>query len=65
MIHFVFAAKVIDVKAAFLYRDLDEEIYIEYPSSMKDISKGDCIIFEKFIYDLMKKAREYNKAVES
>ena len=32
VIHFGFSAKIIDVKTAFLYGDLDDEIDIEFPN---------------------------------
>ena len=39
MIHFRFMAKVVDVETAFLYRKLEDEIYMQCPTGMKDIAK--------------------------
>ena len=61
MIHFGFLAKVVDVKTVFLYGYLEEEIYIECPPGMRNITKYDCIIFEKSIFSLVQAARQYNK----
>ena len=42
--HFEYLAKIVDMETAFLYRDLEEEIYMECPQGMSDIKKDDCII---------------------
>ena len=44
VIHFRFLAKLIDVETAFLYGDLEEEIYMEYPQGISDIGGDDYII---------------------
>ena len=49
MIHFICAAKVVDVKTAFLYWEIKQEIYEECPPGMNDIGKDDCIILGKFV----------------
>ena len=41
MIHFGLLAKAVNVKTAFLYGELEEEIHIEHSPSMKDIGKDD------------------------
>ena len=66
---------VMDVKTAFLYGDIDEEIFMELPIRMEEIDPGssleDCYQLLKQIYDLCQAARqfwnmeticEYNKA---
>ena len=52
---------MVDIKTAFLYGDLEEEIYMECPQGMSDIGKDDCIIFNKCIYGLVQAARQYYK----
>ena len=56
MIHFRFAAEVVHLKTAFQYRELEEDIYIECPPSMKDVRKCDFIIFGECIYGPMQAA---------
>ena len=66
MLHFGYSAKIVDVKTAFLYGDLKEEIYMECPQGMKDVKRDDCIILKKCIYGLVQAAWQYyKKAVES
>ena len=65
VLHFGYLAKIVDVKTAFLYGDLEEEIYMECPQGMKGVKKDDCIILKKCIYGLIQAARQYyKKAVE-
>ena len=61
MIHFGYLAKVIDVKTALLYGDLEEKIYTECSHGMRNVTKDDCIILEKSIYSLVQAARQSNK----
>ena len=64
-LHLGYTAKIVDVKTAFLYGDLKEEIYMECPQGMADVKKDDCIILKKCIYGLIQAARQYyKKAVE-
>ena len=44
VLHFGYLAKIVDVKTAFLYGDLEEEIYMECPQGMAGTKKDDCII---------------------
>ena len=63
--HFGYSAKIVNAETAFLYRDLEEEIYMECPQGMSDVKKDDCIISNKCIYDLVQAAHQYyKKAVE-
>ena len=39
MLHFGYSAKIVDVKTAFLYGDLEEEIYMECPQGMMDVKR--------------------------
>ena len=53
MILFGLSAKIVDVETAFLYGELDEEIYMECPPGMK--SKSDeILILGQCIYGLVK-----------
>ena len=61
--HFGLLAKVVDVKTAFLYGDLEEEVYMECPQGMSNSSKDDCIILNKCIYGLVQAARWYYKRI--
>ena len=47
VLHFGYSAKIVNVETAFLYGNLEEEIYMECPQGMKDVKKDDCIIFKK------------------
>ena len=62
IIHFSFSAEIVDVKTAFLYRDLGE-IHMDCPQSMFDENKGDCIILTKYIYALGQEAWQYYEKV--
>ena len=53
VIHFGYLAKVINVKTAFLYGDLEEEIYMECHKAMSNMRKDDYIILNKCIYGLV------------
>ena len=46
---------------AFLYGELEEEIYMECPQVMSDIGKDHCIILNKYIYSLVQEVRQYYK----
>ena len=63
--NFRLVAKVINIETNFLYQELEEEIDMEYPLGMKDLSKDDCIILKKCIYGSLQAARQYdNKDAE-
>ena len=61
VIHFGYSAQIVDVETAFLYMDLEEEIYMECPQGMSDVGKVDCIILNKCIYGLVQAAWQYYK----
>ena len=46
-----------------IYGELEEKIYMECPSGMKDVSKDDCIVLQKWICGLVQAARQYNKKI--
>ena len=65
VLHYGYMAKIVNIKTAFLYGDLDEEIYMECPQGMAAVKKDDCIIFKKCIYGLVQAAQQhYKKAME-
>ena len=61
VIHFEYSAKIVNMETAFLYRELEEEIYMECPQGTSDVGKDDCIILSKCIYCLVQEARQYHK----
>ena len=63
VIHFGFLAKIVNVETAFLYGDMEEEIYIKHPQGMSNVGKDDCIILHKGIDGLVQVARQYYKEV--
>ena len=44
VIYFGYSAEIVDVETDFLYGDLKEEIYMEYPQGISDVGNNDCII---------------------
>ena len=65
MIVFCLTGKIVDVEMAFLYGDLDEEIYMECPKGMVGVTEKDVLLLQKCMYGLVQAARQYHKkAVE-
>ena len=65
VIHFSYLAKIVDIETAFLYGDLEEEIYMGCHQGMSNIKEDDCIILNKCIYGLVLPAwQHYKKAVK-
>ena len=57
-------SQVIDVETAFLYGNLEEEIYLKCPeglSEVQNIEEGDCLLLKKSIYGLVQAARQWWK----
>ena len=56
---------VMDVETAFLYGDIEEEIFMKSPVGMEDIDPGsspeDCYQLKKGIYGLCQAARQFWK----
>jgi len=50
----------IDVDTAFLYRDLNEEIYMEWPEGMTGFG-DECLLLLKALYGLVQAARQWHK----
>ena len=63
VLHFGYSSKIVGIKTAFLYGDLEEEIYMECPKGMSDVKKDDCIILNKCIYGLVQAVCQYHKKV--
>ena len=59
MLHFGYLTKIVNIETAFLYGDLEEEIYMECPQGMANIKKDDCIILNKCIYGIVQVACQY------
>ena len=59
-------ADIVDIETAFLYGDLDEEIYMKIPEGLteflqEDFDQDDCFVLDKAMYGLVQAARQYNK----
>ena len=61
MIYFGLTGKIVDVETAFLYGDLEEEIYMECPPGMMGITSAQVLLLLKCIYGLVQAARQYHK----
>ena len=61
VLHFGYLAKIVDVKIAFFYGDLEEEIYMECPQGMSNVKKDGCITLNKCIYGLVQAVCQYYK----
>ena len=60
-----YSAKVVNKETAFLYKDLEEEIYMECPLGMSNIENNDWIILKKCIHGLIQAASQYcEKAIK-
>ena len=60
--------KVVDIDNAFLYGDLEHEIYMKIAEGHdevinKDVDKEDCLILRKAIYGLVQAARQFWKKI--
>ena len=63
MIYFGLEAKIVDVEMAFLYGELEEEIYMKCPQGMQDATKDDVLLLTACIYGSVQAARQYYKKV--
>ena len=63
MLMFGLSGKIADVETAFLYGDLEEDIYMECPAGMIGVTKDDVLSLNKCIYGLVQAARQYHKKV--
>ena len=53
--------KIIDVETAFLYGDLEEEIFMECPRGLEGVTDEDALQLYQCIYGLVQAARQYYK----
>ena len=60
-IHFRLSTKIVDIKTPFLWRELEEEIYMGHWPSIRNIGKDDCFLLKKSKCSLAHAARKYNK----
>ncbi len=52
------SAKIVDVETAFLYGDLDEEIFMNCPKELPHATDQDALKLQKCIYGLVQAARQ-------
>ena len=65
MIHFRCLAKIVNIKTAFLYGDLEGQRCMKCPLGMNNVVKDDYLILGKCVYCLVQVAKQYNeKTVE-
>jgi hypothetical protein len=62
-----YSSRVIDVETAFLYGNLEEEIYMRIPSGLEDcvdeIPLNACLLLERSLYGLVQAARQWWKKI--
>ncbi len=51
-------AKIVDVDTAFIYGNIEEEIFMECPPGMTDAEEDDVLALNKCIYGLVQAARQ-------
>ena len=50
--NFEFSVYVVNIKTAFLWGDLEEEIFMECPQGMNGIEQDDCIILDECTFSI-------------
>ena len=60
VLHFGYLAKIVNIETS-LYRDMEEEIYMECSQGMSNMQKDNCVILNKWTYGLVQAARKYYK----
>ena len=58
---FGFSTEQTDIETAFLYGDLDEEVYMKLPPGFDQEGQGEAVLLQKSIYGLVQAAFEWNK----
>ena len=61
VIHFRYSSKIVNIETAFLYTELEGELYMECPLGISEVGKDDCIILNNCIYGRVYMARQYHK----
>ncbi len=56
-----FSAKIADVETAFLWGDLEEEIFMDCPKGLEGAKDRDSLVLTKSIYGLLQAAQQYHK----
>ena len=56
-------AYIVDIETAFLYGELEDEIYLKIPEGLdeyleKEFVKDDCFVLDKSMYGLVQSARQ-------
>ena len=62
----IWDADIVDIKTAFLYGDLDEEIYMKVPKGLAEhlgteFDDNACLLLVQLMYGLVQEARQYYK----
>ena len=58
--------EIVDIETAFLYGDLEEEIYLKVPEGIETVTgevytNEDCMVLQKSMYGLVQAARQFYK----
>lgn len=61
MIVLQLSATIVDVETAFLYGELEEEVYMENPDGLEDSNEDEALLLTSTIYGLVQSARQYYK----
>ncbi len=56
-----FRAKIADFETAFLWVDLEEEIFMDCPEGLEGATYTDALVLKKSIYGLVQAAWQYHK----
>jgi hypothetical protein len=59
-----YSAKIVDVETAFLYGELEEEIFMECPPGMQGVTRNNILLLRQCIYGLVQAARQYFKRIK-
>ena len=62
--------EIVDIETAFLYGELEEEIYMKVPEGLslyhgKENNEDECLVLNKSIYGLVQAARQFHKKLTS
>ena len=61
MILFGISAKIVDVEIAFLYGELEEEVYMDIPEGLEDSNDDKALLLLTTIYGLVQASKKYYK----
>ena len=65
MIMLKLAGKIADVETAFLWGDLEEEVYMDNPPGLPNAKEDEALLLLQTIYGLVQSARQYYKKARS